>query len=71
MKASKFTAAQKAFVIKRGEQGSPVEEVCRKAGISQARGTPSPDGEPRRVSPYLQHLRCCCTLKRQRAERPS
>lgn len=36
MKASKFTDAQKAFVIKRGEEGVPVTEVCRKAGISQA-----------------------------------
>jgi len=36
MKASKFTDAQKAFVIKHGEQGTPVAEVCRKAGISLA-----------------------------------
>jgi putative transposase len=34
--ASKFTDAQKAFVIKQGEEGTPVAEVCRKAGISQA-----------------------------------
>jgi putative transposase len=36
MKASKFTDAQKAFIIKQGEDGTPVAEVCRKAGISQA-----------------------------------
>lgn len=36
MKATKFTDAQKAFVIKQGEEGTPVAEVCRKAGISQA-----------------------------------
>ena len=36
MKASKFTDAQKAFVIKQGEEGTPVAEVCRKAGISEA-----------------------------------
>jgi len=36
MKATKFTDAQKAFVIKQGEEGAPVAEVCRKAGISQA-----------------------------------
>lgn len=36
MKASKFTDAQKAFIIKKGEEGTPVAEVCRKAGISQA-----------------------------------
>ena len=36
MKASKFTDAQKAFVIKQGEEGTSVAEICRKAGISQA-----------------------------------
>lgn len=36
MKASRFTDAQKAIVIKQGEEGTPVVEVCRKAGIGQA-----------------------------------
>lgn len=36
MKASKFTDAKKAFVIRQGEEGTPVAEICRKAGISQA-----------------------------------
>ncbi|ESZ87896.1 MAG: transposase IS3 [Blastomonas sp. CACIA14H2] len=36
VKASKFTDAQKAFVIKQSEEGTPVAEICRKAGISQA-----------------------------------
>ena len=36
MKASQFTGAQKAFIIKQGEGGMSVAEVCRKAGISQA-----------------------------------
>jgi putative transposase len=36
MKASKFTDAQKAFIIKQGEDGTPVAEIRRKAGISQA-----------------------------------
>lgn len=36
MKASKFSDAQKAFIIKQGEEGMPVAEICRKAGISQA-----------------------------------
>jgi len=36
MKASKFSNAQKAFIIKQSEDGMPVSEVCRKAGISQA-----------------------------------
>ena len=29
MKASRFTDAQKAFIIKQGEEGAPVAEVCR------------------------------------------
>ena len=36
MKASKFSDAQKAFILKQGEEGVPVAEICRKAGISQA-----------------------------------
>jgi len=36
MKAARFTDAQKAFIIKQGEEGTPVAEVCRKAGISPA-----------------------------------
>ena len=36
MKASRFTDVQKAFVLKQGEDGMPVAEICRKAGISQA-----------------------------------
>lgn len=36
MKASKFTDAQKAFIMKQGEEGMPVAEICRKARISQA-----------------------------------
>ena len=36
MKASRFSDAQKAFVLKQGEEGTPVAEICRKAGISQA-----------------------------------
>jgi len=36
MRASRFTDAQKAFIIKQGESGIPMAKVCRKAGISQA-----------------------------------
>ena len=36
MKASKFSDAQKAFILKQGADGMPVAEICRKAGISQA-----------------------------------
>jgi len=36
MKASKFTEAQIAFVLKQAEDGAPIAEVCRKAGISDA-----------------------------------
>ncbi len=36
MKASKFTDAQKAFIIKQSEEGTTVAEICRKAGFSAA-----------------------------------
>ena len=36
MKASKFTEAQIAFVLKQADEGTAVAEVCRKAGVSQA-----------------------------------
>ncbi|BAR57696.1 putative transposase [Bradyrhizobium diazoefficiens] len=37
MKASKFSDAQKAFILKQGHDGVvAVAEICRKAGISQA-----------------------------------
>ncbi len=29
-------AEQKAFILKQGEEGTPVVEICRNAGISQA-----------------------------------
>ena len=35
MKASKFSDAQKAFVLRQAEDGVPIAEVCGKAGISQ------------------------------------
>jgi putative transposase len=36
MKASKFTEAQIAFVLRQAQDGTPLAEVCRKAGISDA-----------------------------------
>jgi putative transposase len=36
MKASRFSDAQKAFILKQGADGMPVADVCRKAGISPA-----------------------------------
>ena len=36
MKKSKFTEAQIAFALRQAEQGTRVEEVCRKLGISPA-----------------------------------
>ena len=36
MKASKFTEAQKAFVLKQGEEGTPVAELGREHGMSTA-----------------------------------
>jgi putative transposase len=35
MKASKFSEAQMAFVLKQAADGSAVAEVCRRAGIGQ------------------------------------
>ena len=36
MKRSKFSEAQIAFVLRQAEEGTKVEEVCRKTGISEA-----------------------------------
>ncbi len=36
MKASRFSDAQKTFILKQGDDGVPVAEICRKAGIGQA-----------------------------------
>lgn len=36
MKKSKFTEAQIAFILRQAEEGTPVAEVCRKAGIAEA-----------------------------------
>ena len=35
MKKSKFTDQQTGFALKQAETGTPIEEVCRKLGISQ------------------------------------
>ena len=36
MKSSRFSDAQKAFILRQSEEGMPIGEICRKAGISQA-----------------------------------
>lgn len=36
MKASKFSDAQKVFILKQASDGMPVAEICRKAGVSPA-----------------------------------
>lgn len=36
MKRSKFSEAQIAFVLRQADEGTSVDEVCRKTGISQA-----------------------------------
>ena len=36
MKKSKFTDQQVAFALQQAETGTPVEEVCRKMGVSQS-----------------------------------
>ncbi len=38
MKASKFSEAQKAFILKQGADGVPVAEICRKAFIEAFNG---------------------------------
>lgn len=35
MKKAKFTDEQIAFVLKQVELGTPVDEVCRKVGVSE------------------------------------
>ncbi len=36
MRASKFTEAQKVDVLRQVDAGTPVVEVCRKLGVSEA-----------------------------------
>ncbi len=36
MKRSKFSEAQIAVILRQAEEGTPVAEVCRKAGVSNA-----------------------------------
>lgn len=36
MKASNYTDTRKAFIIKQGEDGTPLAEICRKAGNARA-----------------------------------
>ena len=35
MRKSRFTEAQIAMALRQGEAGTPVEEICRKLGISE------------------------------------
>ena len=36
MKRSKFSEQQVAFILRQATEGTPIAEVCRKAGISEA-----------------------------------
>jgi putative transposase len=36
MKASKFSEAQIAFILRQAKEGTAIGDVCRKAGISEA-----------------------------------
>ncbi len=36
MKRSRFNEQQIAFILRQAEEGTPVAEVCRKAGVSEA-----------------------------------
>lgn len=49
IKAPMFTDAQKAFIIKQGEEGKIVTEVCRAAGFSR-----------RRISTGRKSILACC-----------
>ena len=53
MKDSKFSDAQKAFILKLGADGIPVAEICRKAGIIQA--------TPRRNNHWAAKVATRCT----------
>ncbi len=35
MKKSRFTEEQIAFALRQSESGTPVEEICRKLGVSE------------------------------------
>jgi putative transposase len=66
MKASRFSDAQKAFILKQGTDGVPVADICRKAGISQAtyfNWKKKYDGllptEMRRLSSLRMRIRSC------------
>ena len=37
MKRSKFSEAQVAFILRQAEEGASSGEVCRKAGIAEAK----------------------------------
>ncbi len=40
MKASTFTQSPQAFLLTQGEPGTPVAQICRQVGISQAGNQP-------------------------------
>ena len=52
MKASKFSDAQKAFILKQGDEGVPVAEICRRQGSAR-----------RRISIGARNMRVCCPMR--------
>jgi putative transposase len=46
MKKSRFSEQQIAFILRQGEEGVTVEEVCRKAGIAVSRKVIFASAEP-------------------------
>ena len=44
MRKSRFTEEQIAMALRQGEAGTPVEEICRKMGVSEGRKTPKRPG---------------------------
>jgi len=52
MKASNFSDAQKAFILKQGDDGMPVAEICRKAGSAR-----------RPISIGARSMQACCPTR--------
>lgn len=51
MEKSKFSEAQIAFILRQADEGTPIAEICRKAGISPfQRCNATPAGQRMRPS---------------------
>jgi hypothetical protein len=57
MKASKFSDAQKAFILKQGADGMPVADICRRPGSARRPTSGSPRTSYKRDLPNAGALR--------------